>query len=194
MGAAQLFRRAIRGQPMASRTIQPFVAAYVKIWRATQSHPMTAAILLGELRQGRRRGYVRGQEQPPAFWESVTVERADRLMTWPEPHYKLHLYREGVQILDEVHVSDAAAEPIPLAVKVTAPVMVRTVDPINRQRGQQAAGARGGLLQKIGVFGFLVLKDFGSILSMRPDHKAELLAALREIYDIPLSRVSCRGR
>jgi hypothetical protein len=56
-------------------------------------------------------------------------------------------------------------------------------------RRQQAAGAQGGLLQKIGTFGFLVLKDFGSILSMRPDTKAELLAALREIYDGRWTRV-----
>ena len=45
------------------------------------------------------------------------------------------------------------------------------------------AGARGGLLRQIGDFGILALKDFGSILSMRPDAKAELLAALRELYD-----------
>jgi hypothetical protein len=50
----------------------------------------------------------------------------------------------------------------------------------NRQR---AAGASGGLLNEIGAFGILVLKDFGSILSMRADAKAEILAALREIYD-----------
>jgi hypothetical protein len=56
-------------------------------------------------------------------------------------------------------------------------------------RRQQAAGARGGLLNKIGAAGFLVLKDFGSILSMRPDAKAELLAALREIYDGKWTRV-----
>jgi hypothetical protein len=56
-------------------------------------------------------------------------------------------------------------------------------------RRQQAAGARGGLLQKIGAFGFLVLKDFGSILSLRPDAKNELLAALREIYDGSWTRV-----
>jgi hypothetical protein len=48
---------------------------------------------------------------------------------------------------------------------------------------QRAAGAAGGLLNEIGSFGILVLKDFGSILSMRSDPKAELLAALREIYD-----------
>jgi len=56
-------------------------------------------------------------------------------------------------------------------------------------RRQRAAGARGGLLQKIGAFGFLVLKDFGSILSLRPDTKLELLAALREIYDGKWTRV-----
>lgn len=43
--------------------------------------------------------------------------------------------------------------------------------------------AKGGLLRQIGDFGIVTLKDFGSILSMRPDAKAELLAALREIYD-----------
>jgi hypothetical protein len=56
-------------------------------------------------------------------------------------------------------------------------------------RRQRAAGAKGGLLQKIGSHGFLVLKDFGSILSMRPETKTELLAALREIYDGKWTRI-----
>jgi hypothetical protein len=47
---------------------------------------------------------------------------------------------------------------------------------------QHAANAKGGLLNQIGAFGVISLKDFGSILSMRPDAKAEILAALREIY------------
>jgi hypothetical protein len=50
-------------------------------------------------------------------------------------------------------------------------------------RKQHDKGAKGGLLQQIGDFGIIALKDFGSILSMRPDTKAETLAALREIYD-----------
>jgi len=50
-------------------------------------------------------------------------------------------------------------------------------------RQQQAQGAQGGLLRQIGQFGIIVCKDFGSILDMRPDTKAEVLAALREIYD-----------
>jgi hypothetical protein len=47
----------------------------------------------------------------------------------------------------------------------------------------QSAGARGGLLRQVGSFGILLLKDFGSILDMKPDAKAETLAALREVFD-----------
>jgi hypothetical protein len=48
---------------------------------------------------------------------------------------------------------------------------------------QREAGSKGGLLRQIGDFGILAHKDFGSILSMRPEAKAEVLASLREIYD-----------
>jgi hypothetical protein len=48
---------------------------------------------------------------------------------------------------------------------------------------QRDKGAKGGLLRQMGDFGIIVLKDFGSILSMRFDARAEVLAALREIYD-----------
>jgi hypothetical protein len=48
---------------------------------------------------------------------------------------------------------------------------------------QRANGTKGGLLRQLGDFGIIALKDFGSILSMRPDSKSEILAALREIYD-----------
>src|SRR5262249_38982190 len=50
----------------------------------------------------------------------------------------------------------------------------------NRDRNK---AAKGGLLRKIGDFGILTLKDFGSVLSMHTETRAELLAALREIYD-----------
>jgi len=43
--------------------------------------------------------------------------------------------------------------------------------------------ATGGLLREIGQFGILVLKDFTSVLSMPREQRAQLLAALREIYD-----------
>jgi hypothetical protein len=48
---------------------------------------------------------------------------------------------------------------------------------------QQDKGARGGLLRQIGSFGILTLKDFGSVLSMHAETRAETLAALRKIYD-----------
>jgi hypothetical protein len=47
----------------------------------------------------------------------------------------------------------------------------------------QSKRGKGGILRQIGNNGILVFKDFGSILSMRPEAKAELLAAFREIYD-----------
>jgi len=47
----------------------------------------------------------------------------------------------------------------------------------------RAASATGGLLTRIGDYGILTLKDFGSVLSMHRDARAGLLAALREIYD-----------
>lgn len=43
--------------------------------------------------------------------------------------------------------------------------------------------AKGGLLREVGPFGILAIKDFTSILSMNRDPRAQLLAALREIYD-----------
>jgi hypothetical protein len=47
----------------------------------------------------------------------------------------------------------------------------------------RAKGATGGLLPAIGSFGFIICKDFGSILSEHRDARAAVLAALREIYD-----------
>jgi hypothetical protein len=41
----------------------------------------------------------------------------------------------------------------------------------------------GGLLRTIGEQGIILCKDFGSVLSMHRDGRAQVLAALREIYD-----------
>ena len=41
----------------------------------------------------------------------------------------------------------------------------------------------GGLLKEIGKEGILVIKDFTSILSLHPNAKASVIAALREVYD-----------
>ena len=66
-------------------------------------------------------------------------------------------------------------------------VQAATVTPAGLLSGtpkkQHDKNARGGLLRQIGEFGIIVLKDFGSILAMHPETKAEILAALREVYD-----------
>jgi energy-coupling factor transporter ATP-binding protein EcfA2 len=48
---------------------------------------------------------------------------------------------------------------------------------------KDAGDAKGGLLRIIGAQGIIVAKDFGSVLSMNRDARAQLLAALREVYD-----------
>lgn len=55
-------------------------------------------------------------------------------------------------------------------------------------RKDVAKDATGGLLRKIGDDGVLVIKDVTSILSMNKDARAEVLAALREVYDGKWSR------
>jgi hypothetical protein len=66
-------------------------------------------------------------------------------------------------------------------------VSVATVTPPGLLSGtpkkQHATGAKGGLLRQIGDFGIIVLKDFGSVISMHSETRAETLAALREVYD-----------
>jgi hypothetical protein len=48
---------------------------------------------------------------------------------------------------------------------------------------ERAKDATGGLLRKLGPRGIIVLKDVTSILSLNSGVRAEILAALREIYD-----------
>lgn len=50
-------------------------------------------------------------------------------------------------------------------------------------RKERTKDATGGLLRKIGDEGVLVIKDFTSIISMNRDLRAQVLAALREVYD-----------
>ncbi len=48
---------------------------------------------------------------------------------------------------------------------------------------EKAKDAKGGLLRQVGDFGILVLKDFGSALSLNRDSRGQILQGLREIYD-----------
>ena len=55
-------------------------------------------------------------------------------------------------------------------------------------RKERADNATGGLLCKLGNRGLLVIKDVTSILSSDRNSRAEVLAALREVYDGRWSR------
>ena len=50
-------------------------------------------------------------------------------------------------------------------------------------RKDRDPSAKGGLLRVIGSRGIILCKDFGSVLSMHRDARAQVMAALREIYD-----------
>jgi hypothetical protein len=50
-------------------------------------------------------------------------------------------------------------------------------------KGQKESGATGGTLREIGAFGIMLFMDFGSVLELRAEQRAEMMAAMRRIYD-----------
>jgi len=88
--------------------------------------------------------------------------------------------------------SSAKTEILNALSKLPHVVQAATVTPAGLLSGtpkkQRDKNASGGLLQQIGDFGIIVLKDFGSVLSMHTETRAETLAAFREIYDGGWSR------
>jgi hypothetical protein len=48
---------------------------------------------------------------------------------------------------------------------------------------ERTSDASGGLLRAMGAFGFIIAKDFTSVLSMPRESRTPLLAALREVHD-----------
>ncbi len=82
------------------------------------------------------------------------------------------------------HIQPLAALPfVHLAATVTEPSLLS-----GTPQREAAKDAKGGLLREVGSFGFLVLKDFTSILSMHHVARTSTIAALREIYDGHWSR------
>jgi hypothetical protein len=77
----------------------------------------------------------------------------------------------------------AALPFVHLAATVTEPALLS-----GTPQKDKAKDSKGGLLREIGSFGFLLLKDFTSILSMHHVARTSTIAALREIYDGHWSR------
>ena len=53
----------------------------------------------------------------------------------------------------------------------------------------RAKHATGGVLREVGDFGVLLFKDFGSLLELRQEQRADMMAAMRRIYDGEYTRV-----
>jgi hypothetical protein len=66
-----------------------------------------------------------------------------------------------------------------LASTVTGEAALLSASP----KRERAKNATGGLLRQVGEHGVLVVKDFTSVLSMSRDARAQVLAALREVFD-----------
>jgi len=60
---------------------------------------------------------------------------------------------------------------------------LRTGEPTKGQKSKHATGGLLNLIDASGHDGILLLKDFGSVLSMHSDARQALLAALREVFD-----------
>jgi hypothetical protein len=83
----------------------------------------------------------------------------------------------------EIVVSVVGLEDVRLTGKLTEAALLSGTS--NKER---AANAKGGILKEIGERGILVVKDLGAILSMHRDSRAEVLQALRDIFDGRYSR------
>lgn len=68
---------------------------------------------------------------------------------------------------------------------ITGPAALLSATP----KKEISQGATGGLLRQVGEHGVLILKDFTSIISMHREERAEVLSALREVYDGSWTRV-----
>ncbi|MDP7201214.1 MAG: hypothetical protein QGI50_09710 [Dehalococcoidia bacterium] len=146
---------------------------------------------------GHANGHRPGADTPPA--SKTLAEVVDVFQNWlhlPDPGIVYlvagalvanRLYWDPTWVLfigpvaggkTEVVQSVAGLPHVHLASTLTEPSLLS-----GTPKKQSAPDSRGGLLRVIGDQGILLLKDFGSILSMHRDARASLLAALREVYD-----------
>lgn len=112
-----------------------------------------------------------------AVLATVAVERLDG-----DPLWLLLISGSGNAKTETVQALDGVGAIITSTISSAGALLSATP---KRERTQQATG---GLLRKIEPRGVLVVKDVTSILSMPGESRAEVLAALREVYDGRWSR------
>ncbi len=108
---------------------------------------------------------------------TVAVERLDG-----DPLWTLLLSGSGNAKTETVSSLAAAGATITSTIASQGALLSAT------SKSERAPEATGGLLRHLGARGVLVIKDVTSILSMSPNLRAEVLAALREVYDGSWSR------
>ncbi|GAA6524376.1 hypothetical protein [Intrasporangium sp. DVR] len=112
-----------------------------------------------------------------AMLAAVAVERLDG-----DPVWLLILSGSGNAKTETVQSLDGIHAHIVSTISSTGALLSATAQ---RERSKDATG---GLLRELGARGVLVIKDVTSILSMNRDMRAEVLGALREVYDGRWSR------
>ena len=112
-----------------------------------------------------------------AVLAAAAVERLDG-----DPVWMLLVSGSGNAKTETVQALDGAGGIITSTISSQGALLSAT------SRKERANDATGGLLRKIGDRGILVVKDVTSILSMSRDARAEVLGALREVYDGRWSR------
>lgn len=112
-----------------------------------------------------------------AVLAAAAVERLDG-----DPLWLLVISGSGNAKTETVQSLAAAGALVTSTVSSTGALLSAT------SKSERTKDATGGLLRKIGPAGVLVLKDVTSILSMDRNSRAEVLAALREVYDGRWSR------
>ncbi|MEV6323937.1 helix-turn-helix domain-containing protein [Nocardia sp. NPDC051787] len=103
---------------------------------------------------------------------TLAVERLDG-----DPLWRLLVAGSGNAKTETVAAAEGAGACVTSTIRSEGALLSGTS---RRERGHDATG---GLLRKLGDRGVLVIKDVTTVLSMNRDGQAEVLAALREVYD-----------
>lgn len=145
----------------------------------TENTPAACAISLQEAHDvfSRWLGAEYDTDALDAMLAAVAVERLDG-----DPLWLLLISGPGNAKTETVQATDGVGAIITSTISSAGALLSGT--PVK----ERADNATGGLLRKLQPGGVLVVKDVTSILSMSGDARAEVLAALREVYDGRWSR------
>jgi len=122
-----------------------------------------------------------GQEYDTAALDVVLATAAVECLDG-DPLWTLLLSGSGNAKTETVQALSEAGAIVTSTISSTGALLSAT------SQKERAVDATGGLLRTLEPRGVLVVKDMTSILSMNRDARAEVLAALREVYDGQWSR------